>query len=144
MDRDETLRDGVEREVLEETGVKGTFQGILAMREQLDYKYGAADVYVVCVLKPNSIGVNIQDTGEIFNAKWIPLSEITTNDDNSKYKLFPNAFQFVQLLKKSREQDSGQSGNHLLAHHSQDGFDSRFQRTRQWNFYMPQIFKNEK
>ena len=38
---------------MEETGVKGTFQGILAMREQMDYKYGAADFYIVCVLKPD-------------------------------------------------------------------------------------------
>jgi len=32
--------------------VKAEFEGILAMREQLDYKYGAADFYIVCVLKP--------------------------------------------------------------------------------------------
>jgi len=53
VDRGETVRQGVEREVLEETGVKGEFQGILAMREQMDYKYGAADFYIVCVLRPH-------------------------------------------------------------------------------------------
>lgn len=43
----------MERETFEETGVKGEFQGILAMREQLDYKYGAADFYIVCILRPH-------------------------------------------------------------------------------------------
>ena len=33
VDQGETIKQGVEREVVEETGVKGEFQGILAMRE---------------------------------------------------------------------------------------------------------------
>ena len=93
VDQGETVKQGVEREVLEETGVKGVFQGILAMREQLDYKYGAADFYIVCILKPSDDqNIDIQDTQEVCAAKWIPLSEITTNEDGCKYKLFPNAF----------------------------------------------------
>ena len=55
VDKGETIKQGVEREVMEETGVKGVFQGILAMREQMDYKYGAADFYIVCVLKPDAV-----------------------------------------------------------------------------------------
>jgi mutator protein MutT len=94
VDKGETVKQGVEREVLEETGVRGEFQGILAMREQLDYKYGAADFYIVCLLRPHptSQEVNIQDTQEVSAAKWIPLSEISTNEDGCKFKLFPNAF----------------------------------------------------
>ena len=34
--------------------MKGEFQGILALREQLDYKDGAADFYIVCVLRPDA------------------------------------------------------------------------------------------
>ena len=33
MDPGETIRQAVEREVMEETGVKAEFQGILALRE---------------------------------------------------------------------------------------------------------------
>jgi len=102
VDNGETIKQGVEREVFEETGVKGEFQGILAMREQLDYKYGAADFYIVCVLRPHPTEqqVDVQDTQEIKAASWIPLSEITTNEEGCKYKLFPNAFQFMQLIKQ--------------------------------------------
>jgi ADP-ribose pyrophosphatase YjhB (NUDIX family) len=76
VDRGETIKVAVEREVLEETGVKASFSGILAMREQLDYKYGAADFYIVCVLQPIDESLNILDTQEVSLAKWIPLAEI--------------------------------------------------------------------
>ena len=71
------------------------------MREQIDYKYGAADFYIVCILKPaKQEGVNIQDVQEVSSAKWIPLSEITTNEDGCPYKLFPSSFQYVELVKE--------------------------------------------
>jgi len=86
--------------VLEETGVKAEFSGVLAFREQLDHKYGAADFYFTCLLKPDSVTtVDIQDIGEVQSAKWIPLAEITTNDDTSKYRLLPNPYKFVSLVQ---------------------------------------------
>lgn len=59
VDSGESIKEAVQREVLEETGVKAEFQGMLAMREQMDYKYGAADFYIVCVMSPvdETIGV---------------------------------------------------------------------------------------
>ena len=39
MDPGETIKISVEREVLEETGVKTIFQGILGLREILDFRY---------------------------------------------------------------------------------------------------------
>jgi hypothetical protein len=87
--------------VLEETGIKAEFSGVLAFREQLDHKYGAADFYFTCLLQPDQVtSVNIQDVGEVQSAQWIPLSEITTNDDSSKYRLLPNAFKFVSLVQQ--------------------------------------------
>lgn len=56
VDNGETIRQGVEREVMEETGVPSKFKGVLAIREQMNYQYGAADLYVVCVLEPASSG----------------------------------------------------------------------------------------
>jgi len=96
VDNGETLKAGVEREVSEETGVKASFEGLLAMREQMDYKYGAADFYFVCLLKPVDETLNIQDTDEVSAAKWIPLADI---HKDSEIQLFPNAFEFVGLIK---------------------------------------------
>lgn len=62
VDQGETINKAVEREVLEETGVKANFVGILAMREQMDYKWGAADMYFGCVLRAYDENIGIQDT----------------------------------------------------------------------------------
>lgn len=96
VDPGETIKVAAEREVLEETGVKSNFVGILAMREQMDYKWGAADMYFGCVLRAFDENIQVQDTQEVFNADWIPLDEITTNEEgSSKYMLYPNAFKYV-------------------------------------------------
>ena len=95
VDKGETLKAAAEREVFEETGVRATFSGVLALREQLDFKYGAADFYFVCLLQPKDLELNIQDTQEVSQAKWVPLMDLP----NSEFKLFPNAQQFVGLVQ---------------------------------------------
>lgn len=50
MDPGETIKEAVEREVLEETGVKTHFQGIIGLRETLDARYSASDLYIVCLM----------------------------------------------------------------------------------------------
>jgi mutator protein MutT len=144
VDRGETICAGVEREVLEETGVKAAFQGVLAMREQMDYKYSAADFYIVCILRPVDENIAVQDTQEVENAKWIPLDAITTNEDGCEFKLYPNAFQFVTQIKSIISLSNDKVDNfqeflklRTLSHRTQAGFDSRANRDRIWNFYMP-------
>lgn len=50
MDPGETIKQAVEREVFEETGVRTEFQGIIGMRETLDARYSATDIYLVCLV----------------------------------------------------------------------------------------------
>jgi ADP-ribose pyrophosphatase YjhB (NUDIX family) len=147
VDKGETLCAAAEREVREETGVKAKFRGMLAMREQLDYKYGAADLYFVAVLSPVDEVVDIADTQEVSVAKWVPLAELSK--EGTEIKLFPNAAQFVGLvqawLRNQEKVDSdhftvtmeGLLENHTFHHRTQDGFDSRENKPRVWNFYMP-------
>jgi len=74
VDPGETIKDALIREVYEETGVKVLFEGILGLREQLEYRNGAADIYIVCLMKPDAsagdqgVTVNIQDKIEISSA----------------------------------------------------------------------------
>ena len=96
VDHGEIIKDAAVREVLEETGVKSEFVGVVGLREQMEHKYGAADFYMVCLMKPSeNQKVEIKDTMEIYNAKWIHLDEITDNSPESEYRLFPNAYKFV-------------------------------------------------
>ena len=128
----------------------------------MDYKYNAADFYIVCILKPSvNQNIDVQDTQEVSAAKWIPLSEITTNEDGTKFKLFATPFEFVKLIKQQLfktgkiPDDQAQEGpkeispdvanmsvtdvikSQTLSHRSQDGYDSRAKKERIWNFYMP-------
>jgi hypothetical protein len=31
-------------------------------------------------------------------AKWVPLAELSSNDEGVKYRMFPNAYRFIKLL----------------------------------------------
>ena len=99
MDPGETINKAVQREVMEETGVKTEFQGILGMREVLDARYSASDLYIVCLMRSlESQEINIIDKREVCDAKWVPLSELSSNKEGSPYRMFSNAWKFIQYL----------------------------------------------
>lgn len=104
MDPGETIKQAVEREVYEETGVKTIFQGIIGLRETLEARYAATDLYLVCLVtvpgEDNAQTINIIDQREIFQAKWIPLSGLTHNNADAEHRMFPNAWKFVSLLNQ--------------------------------------------
>ena len=98
---DEQIRDGVVREVYEETGIRTKFEGILGMREQLEYNYGASDLYMVCLVSADKVqDIGILDKLEVCNAKWVPFTDLEHNGEGCKYKLFPNAFMFIKIMKE--------------------------------------------
>jgi len=43
VDRNEMLKEAIIREVWEETGIKVEFKGIVAIKENTDYRYGNGD-----------------------------------------------------------------------------------------------------
>ena len=50
VDAGERVSEASERELMEESGVKPEFVGVLGLREQVKFKYGASDIYVACIL----------------------------------------------------------------------------------------------
>ena len=102
-DPGERLSRAVEREIKEETGVDADFACMLGVREQTNFKYGAADLYVICALTPSSsdLNPNIIDKREVETARWVSLDEITHNDENDppEYLMFPTAYHFVNIVK---------------------------------------------
>lgn len=97
MDPGENFKQATEREVMEETGVKATFVGQIAMREIINASYGAADFYIVCLMKLAEDGgaIDIHDKREVFDAQWVHISELSSNDEGVRYRLFPNAWKFI-------------------------------------------------
>lgn len=109
MDPGETIVQAVEREVYEETGVRTHFEGIIGFREMLDARYTASDFYFVCLMTlSESESINIIDKREIFEARWVPLSELTSNEEGvTKYRMFPNAWKFMSSLQFRINQSKG-------------------------------------
>lgn len=70
----EEIKDGVVREVKEETGIDARFVSLLCFRENTQSFHGRSDLYFVCRLEPLSFDIKKQDS-EIEECKWMPMSE---------------------------------------------------------------------
>jgi ADP-ribose pyrophosphatase YjhB (NUDIX family) len=72
-DPGEDMGDTAVREVFEETGVRTTFAGLLALRQQHGIAFGASDIYAMALLRlaPGADAARITvDPSEIAEAKW--------------------------------------------------------------------------
>ena len=66
----ENIQEACIREVYEETGVKTAFSSILGFREVLNFKFGQADIYFVCMLTALDEKIDIQMPDEVERAEW--------------------------------------------------------------------------
>ena len=80
----EHLVEAVEREVLEETGVKAIFEAMACFRHWHGYRYGKSDIYFVGRLRPVSREIAMQ-ADEIQECLWLPVGEFLEADDISNF-----------------------------------------------------------
>ena len=80
----EHLAEAVEREVLEETGVRAQFQAIACFRHWHGYRYGKSDIYFVGRLRPLSREITMQ-ADEIQECLWLPVDEFLSREDISNF-----------------------------------------------------------
>lgn len=62
------------REVEEETGVRSSFEGLLALRHQHQQSFGVDDIYVVTRLQALTDELRLCSS-EIQDARWVPLKQ---------------------------------------------------------------------
>ena len=80
----EHLGQAVEREVLEETGVKAVFESIACFRQWHGYRYGKSDIYFVGKLRPLSKEIVMQ-TDEIQECLWMSVDEFIASDSIANF-----------------------------------------------------------
>lgn len=84
----EKIEDAVYREVLEETGIATSFDSVLGMASTHPYRFGKSNIYIVCKLIPLSTQIDIQDTHEIADAKWILPQDFLADSNNSPFNKY--------------------------------------------------------
>jgi 8-oxo-dGTP pyrophosphatase MutT (NUDIX family) len=84
----EKIEDAVIREVLEETGIQTAFSAVLGMASTHPYRFGKSNIYIVCKLTPLSTQINIQDTHEIDDARWILPQDYLVDNNNSVFNKY--------------------------------------------------------
>lgn len=67
---DESIIEAVKREVLEETGIETEFVSLVCFRHLLNFRFGCADIYFICHLKPLTQQIKV-DTRELADAQWM-------------------------------------------------------------------------
>ena len=75
VDAGEYLSEASVREVLEETGIKTNFVGLLGLREKKNYKFGRNDIYFVCLLEKINDDDIDQCPEEIAQCEWLPIAD---------------------------------------------------------------------
>lgn len=85
IDNGEMISKAVEREVLEETGVDVEFKSIISLGHFYPHQFHKSNLYVLCIAEPKSLEINIQDTKEIVDAKWIKVDEYLEDESVLAY-----------------------------------------------------------
>ncbi|MDP6037326.1 MAG: NUDIX domain-containing protein [Candidatus Latescibacteria bacterium] len=80
----EHIADCVQREVLEETGVRTKFEKLVCFRHWHGYRYEKSDIYFVCRLSPLSEDISIQ-AEEIEECLWLPVTNYLASESVSVF-----------------------------------------------------------
>jgi ADP-ribose pyrophosphatase YjhB (NUDIX family) len=83
VDPGERIQDAVEREVLEETGIESKCESIVAFTTKHPYQFGKSNIHFICRMTALTQRINVQDTDEIEEAKWVALDAYLTDSGNS-------------------------------------------------------------
>lgn len=106
IDDKEMISSAAVREVYEETGIKVSFESIVSIGHFYPHQFDKSNLFLVCKAKPLSQKIDIQDTDEIEDAKWVDLEEFLSDDEVKPYskdivnaalgKMGNNSFKKVQ------------------------------------------------
>ncbi len=85
IDKYETIKNALVREVLEETGVNIVFESIVNVGHFLHGQFGESNMYLVCTAKALTKEIAINDLSEIAEARWIDIDDFLNLEDVNMY-----------------------------------------------------------
>ena len=85
IDDAEMITTALEREVFEETGVIVQFESIISLGHFYPHQFYKSNLYILCTAVPKTYEINIQDSHEIIDAKWVDVNEYINDDEVLDY-----------------------------------------------------------
>ena len=85
VDNTEMISLALKREVKEETGIDVEFDSIISVGHFYPHQFHKSNLYILCRAKALSFDINIQDTKEIEDAKWVDIYEYLNDKDVLEY-----------------------------------------------------------
>lgn len=85
IDKKESIKGAVKREVYEETGINIEFESIMNIGHFRNGQFGESNLFIVCTAKALSKEITINDVSEIAEARWMDLEEFLKSDDVNNY-----------------------------------------------------------
>ena len=85
IDKNESIKNALKREVYEETGIKIEFESIVNIGHFRNGQFGESNLYIVCTAKALSKNITINDSAEVTEARWIDPEYFLTSDDVNNY-----------------------------------------------------------
>jgi 8-oxo-dGTP diphosphatase len=85
IDKNESIKEAVKREVDEETGITIEFESIMNIGHFKNGQFGESNLYFVCTAKPLTKKISINDSSEIVEARWLNIDEFLNSEDVNNY-----------------------------------------------------------
>lgn len=85
IDNGELISNAAVRETYEETGIKVEFESILSLGHFYPHQFNQSNLYILCLAKALSSQIEIQDTNEILDAKWVDVYEYLEDENVIEY-----------------------------------------------------------
>lgn len=98
IDNAEMISQACIREVYEETGIEIEFESIVSISHLYPHQFHKSNLYIVCLAKPLTTKIDIKDTHEIVEAKWV---------DVDKYLADENTFEFSKNMIRAALNKNG-------------------------------------
>ena len=85
IDNGEMISTAVQREVMEETGIKVEFESIISLGHFFPHQFHKSNLYILCICKALSSKIDIQDIHEIVEAKWMDVNKYLEDENVIAY-----------------------------------------------------------
>lgn len=85
IDNGEMISTAVVREVKEETGIDVEFDSIISLGHFYPHQFHKSNLYILCIANAKSYEINIEDTQEIVEAKWVDVHKYLEDENVLSY-----------------------------------------------------------